>query len=71
MAGDGIIRENIEGYIIEPHNKLGWIDKLQTIYEDRQLRMNFALASRQRAEEFLWNNVATKRAQQILTKVIS
>ncbi|SFK20768.1 glycosyltransferase family 4 protein [Methylophaga sulfidovorans] len=71
MAGDGIIRENIEGYIIEPHNKLGWIDKLQTIYENRQLRMALALASRQRAEEFLWNNVATKRAQQILTKVIS
>lgn len=71
MAGEGIIRENIEGYIIEPHNKLGWIDKLQTIYEDRQLRVNLALSARQRAEEFLWTNVAAKRAQQILTKVIS
>ena len=66
MAGDGVIRNDKEGYIIEPHDRKAWIENLRRLFDDRVLRSRLAINSRERAEYFLWDNVASRRAKQIL-----
>lgn len=66
MAGDGVIRNDNEGYIIEPHDREAWIENLKWLFDDITLRRRLAINSRERAEYFLWDNVASRRAKQIL-----
>lgn len=69
MAGDGVIRHNIDGYIISAHNKDMWVNAIQKLASDGSLRLKFAKASRQRAEDFLWPEVAQRRAAKLLDKL--
>lgn len=66
MAGDGVIRNDTEGFIIEPHDREAWIENLKRLFDDSVLRRRLAINSRARAEYFLWDNVASRRAKQIL-----
>lgn len=69
MAGEGVIRNDIEGYIIQPHDKEQWVATIQKLASDRVLREKLADASSQRAEYFLWSEVAQRRAAKLLTKL--
>jgi len=69
MAGDGVIRHNIDGYIISSHDKGMWVAAIQKLASDESLRLKFAKASRQRAEDFLWPEVAQRRAAKLLDKL--
>lgn len=65
MAGDGVVRNNIDGYIIPPHDKKAWIDALQKLAEDRELRLKFSKSVREHAEYFLWPHVAKRRIDEL------
>lgn len=68
MAGEGVIRNDIEGYIIQPHDKEQWVATIKKLANDKVLRKKLADASSQRAEYFLWPEVAQRRAAELLNK---
>lgn len=69
MAGEGVIRNDIEGYIIQPHDKEQWVATIQKFANDKVLREKLADASWQRAKYFLWPEVAQRRAAKLLNKL--
>lgn len=69
MAGEGVIRDGIDGYILRPHDKDAWVTAIQKLANDKSLRSKLAISSRQRAENFLWPKVAQRRAEGILNKL--
>lgn len=69
MAGDGVIRNNIDGYLLPAHDKDAWVTAIQKLAKDKSLRTQFALSSRERAENFLWPKVAQRRAAELLNKL--
>jgi glycosyltransferase involved in cell wall biosynthesis len=69
MAGDGVIRHNIDGYILPPHDKNAWVEAIQKLANDKSLRSKLAVSARERSEDFLWPKVAQKRAAEILNKL--
>jgi glycosyltransferase involved in cell wall biosynthesis len=69
MAGDGLIRDGKDGYVIEPHDKINWVEKLRKLFKDRELRQEMALSAYERSDYFLWDRVAQRRADNLLDKL--
>lgn len=69
MAGDGVIRDGLDGYILPTHDKDAWVNAIQKLAIDKSLRSKLAKSSRLRAEDFLWPKVAQARAAKILNKL--
>jgi len=71
MAGDGVVTNNVEGFIVDPHHKDSWVEYLRALYDDNKLRYRLAIGAREKADYFLWENVAARRAEQILDISVS
>lgn len=69
MAGDGVIRNNVDGYIIPPHDKMAWVSALQKLAENRELRLEFSKSVKKRAEDFLWPLVARRRIDELRNRL--
>lgn len=69
MAGAGIITDGKEGFIIDPHDKNGWITTLQKIFTSPSLRDAQSKLAIARSNAFLWENVGRQRANLLLEKI--
>ena len=69
MGGEGIIRNDIEGYVLPPYDKENWIKSLRKIATSAQLSKNLSAASYERSENFLWAKVGKRRADLLLDKL--
>ncbi len=69
MAGAGVITDGKEGFIIEPHDKEGWVTSLQKLFSSVALRKSQAEASMQTSDNFLWENVGRRRRDLLLDKL--
>lgn len=69
MAGEGVISNNIEGYLIEPHDKNAWVNCIQKLIADAAMRKSLEIAARKKAQYFLWSKVAQRRVDAILDKL--
>ncbi len=69
MGGGTIVRDGIDGLIISPYEEDAWVEALQKLASCQELRTQFGLSARQRAEEFTWKNVAQQRAALVLEKL--
>ncbi|AFI84243.1 hypothetical protein Q7A_1413 [Methylophaga nitratireducenticrescens] len=69
MGGDGVIRHGIEGYIIEPHDKEGWVSTLLSLAQQPSKRRELSMAAYERSEYFLWHNVGMRRADALMTRI--
>ncbi|WP_417535533.1 glycosyltransferase family 4 protein [Methylophaga sp.] len=70
MGGDGVIRDGVDGFIIDPHDRSKWIASLQRIARDKSLRVKLSQNAYQRADYFIWSNVAKRRSNSLLEKLI-
>lgn len=66
MGGEGVVRDEKDGYIIEPHNKKQWVSAIRKISADIELRKSFALNSYANSKNFIWENVGRTRAEVFL-----
>ncbi len=55
-----LLKENINGFIVEPRNSEDIAKKIEALLTDNELRRKMALESRRRAERFSWKSVADK-----------
>lgn len=67
MGVDGVIRDGIEGHIIDPHDKVAWITVLETLAQNKSLVAQLSKAAFERSEYFLWQNVGQRRAEALMT----
>lgn len=69
MAGDGVVRTNVDGYIIPPHDKDAWVSTLQKLADDQELRFIFSTAIKNNAKNFLWPVVARRRIDELCNRL--
>jgi len=67
MGGGGVIRHNIDGFVLPPHDKDLWIKAIRNIYNSEQLRNKMAISAWNHAHDYLWDKVGEKRSH-ILSK---
>lgn len=69
MGAGAPLRNGIEGFIIDPHDELGWIDAMKIMTSNITLREKFAKAGITRSLTFTWEKVAEKRYTEIMNRI--
>jgi glycosyltransferase involved in cell wall biosynthesis len=69
MGAGRIVRDNHEGFVIDPYHRDGWISALRVLAEDVNRRRIMANAALERARHFVWDKVAARRREQILDRL--
>ncbi|MEO6861312.1 MAG: glycosyltransferase family 4 protein [Microcoleus sp.] len=69
MGGGGIVRDGIDGIILEPYDTDAWVEGLRKLSNSPDLRAKMGAAARQRALELTWPQVSARRGEQILQKM--
>lgn len=65
MGAGAIVRDGIEGMILDPYDRDGWVNALRTLHKNPDLRRRLGEAARRRAAEFTWKRVAGRRYAQL------
>lgn len=66
MGAGTVIRDGVEGFVMDPYDVELWVENIRRIANDRDLRETMGEAARQRAQEFTWDRVGARRRTQIL-----
>jgi len=69
MGGGGIINDQIEGFVIEPHDKKSWVSAIRKLSSDASLRKKQSLAARELSDHYLWNKVGARRVEMLMEKI--
>jgi glycosyltransferase involved in cell wall biosynthesis len=62
MGGGGIVRNGLDGFVINSHEKNDWVNALNLLSQDAELRKKMTYSSRKRAESYTWDLVGSQRA---------
>jgi glycosyltransferase involved in cell wall biosynthesis len=65
MGAARIIRDDMEGFILDPYDEDAWVSKLQILAQDKQLRRRLSEAANERAKLFTWPLVSEHRRKLI------
>lgn len=68
MGSGGLIDDGVEGTVIEPHDADGWMQALQQLSKDSELRMQLGQNAYKKAPSYLWSEVGRRRAQALLSR---
>jgi glycosyltransferase involved in cell wall biosynthesis len=60
MGAGRIVRNEMEGYVIDPFDVDGWIHAIRTMACEPTLRRDLGLAASRRAAAFTWQQVGTR-----------
>jgi glycosyltransferase involved in cell wall biosynthesis len=69
MGGGGIVRNGLEGFVINSHEKSEWVKALNLLSNNTELRKKMAYASRKRAESYTWDLVGSQRSDALKRKI--
>jgi glycosyltransferase involved in cell wall biosynthesis len=69
MGAGRIVRDGQEGFVIDPYDRDRWISAFRILASDVDRRRTMANAASERARDFVWDAVATRRRQQILDRL--
>lgn len=61
MGAGGVIRDGIDGVVLEPVDEEGWIAALRNMVSDPRYRARLGENARSNAEEYLWDRVGKRR----------
>jgi hypothetical protein len=61
IGAGAIIRHEVEGLIVDPHDSEGLVTNLRRLAEDVHMRKRMGSAARLRAAEYTWEKVAKRR----------
>ncbi len=66
MASGGVIVDNEDGFVIEPHDADKWIESIKLMAENLETRKKLSANSKLKASEYTWDNVAKRRLSSLL-----
>ncbi len=69
MGGGEIVRDGVEGFVMNPYDVELWAERIRSLAHDRALRENMASAAGKRAEAFTWDRAGEHRRKLFLSKV--
>ncbi|SHJ39209.1 Glycosyltransferase involved in cell wall bisynthesis [Cycloclasticus pugetii] len=69
MGGEGVVRHNQDGYVIDPHDKPAWVSALKQLAESTELRHSMSVSALIHSDTLLWKNVGLKRAELLFEKL--
>ncbi|NJL21901.1 MAG: glycosyltransferase family 4 protein [Leptolyngbyaceae cyanobacterium SM1_3_5] len=69
MGGGSIVRDQVDGWILPPHEEEAWVEAFRQLAASPELRSQFAQESWQRSQQFTYDRVAERRAQMMLAKL--
>lgn len=68
MGSGGLVTHGQEGLVVDPHDEAGWVQALQQMAVDANLRQACAYKAYDKAPSYLWSEVGRKRAEALLAK---
>ncbi|MEG5035224.1 glycosyltransferase family 4 protein [Microcoleus sp. AT3-D2] len=69
MGGGGVVRDGIDGIILDPYDTDAWVEGLRKLSNSPDLRAQMGASARKRALDLTWPQVAARRGHQILHKM--
>jgi glycosyltransferase involved in cell wall biosynthesis len=66
MGAGRIVRQNREGFVLDPYDSASWIAAIRALAEDADRRRAMGTAAIIRAQSFHWGAVGHRRRQQVL-----
>lgn len=69
MGAGRIVRDNQEGFVIDPYDRDRWVSAFRMLADDVDRRRIMANAASERARDFVWDAVAARRRRQILERL--
>ncbi len=69
MSAGGVVTHDVEGFVIDPYDESTWIESLRKITEDVELRIRFSTAAKNKAPNYIWDKVAEKRSDLLMTAI--
>lgn len=67
MGAGSVVRHEVEGLVLDPHDREGLVRAMQRLAEDRTSRERLGSAARERAADYTWDKVAERRYALIKT----
>ncbi len=65
MGGGGVINDEREGLVVEPHNADEWVESIRKVFSDTEFRLKTSSNAYHNASEYLWNNVGRRRGESL------
>jgi glycosyltransferase involved in cell wall biosynthesis len=71
MGAGGVVRDGVDGVVLEPHDEEGWIVALRSMAADAEFRARLGNNARSHAEEYLWDRVGKRRLDALRQRIES
>lgn len=69
MGAGRIVRDQREGFVLDPHDASGWIAAIRALAEDAGLRERMSAAAVEHARHFTWDLVASRRRELMKSRI--
>lgn len=69
MGGGGVVRDKVDGLILDPHDQVAWVEAIQMLAKDTVLRKKMARMARERSNHYIWSKVAVRRLNKLMKKL--
>ncbi len=69
MGAGAIVRDGIEGVVLDPHDVDGWAAAMSRLLRDVDYRVHLAESAARRAADFTWERVADRRRSMLLERL--
>jgi glycosyltransferase involved in cell wall biosynthesis len=69
MGGLGVVTDQENGFIIEPHDKKAWVDALRKLASSAELRKKMSVSAFESSSDFFWGQVGSKRSKLLIEKL--
>ncbi len=66
MGSGNIVRDGIDGFVIEPHDEGKWIESMRLLAEDGALRQKLSAQLKQKALSYTWDVVGANRLNSLI-----
>ena len=69
MGAGRIVRNQCEGFVLDPYDASGWIAAIRALAEDVELRQRMSVAAVEHARRFTWDVVASQRRELMIGRL--
>jgi glycosyltransferase involved in cell wall biosynthesis len=66
MGGGGVIVDNEDGFVVDPHDADKWIERMRHLAESAECREQLSRQSKVKVTQYTWNAVAKDRLQSLV-----
>ena len=66
MGGGDVIVDGEDGFVIEPHDELKWVEAMRLLAENESLRAKLSTNSKQKARRYTWDVVGAARLNSLI-----